>query len=39
MEILCSFLGDKHEICLVVIKLRMFTVAHTLTSLIHDCIE
>ena len=35
MEILSSFLGDKHEFCLVL----MFTVAQALTPLIYDCIE
>ena len=42
MEMLCSFRGDKHEFCLVVIKLLLllsFAVAQALTSLMHDCIE
>ena len=33
MEMLSSFRGDKHEFCLVVIKLSMIAVAKALTSL------
>ena len=33
------FGGDKHEFCLAVINLCMFTVAPALTSHMHDCIE
>ena len=39
MEMLGSFRGDKHELCLVFINFSTFTVAKALTSLIHDCIE
>ena len=37
MQMLSSFIGDKHE--LLSFSLSMFTVAKALTSLIHDCME
>ena len=39
MEMLSSFRGDKHEFCLVVIKVKHVRSFQVLTSLIQDCVE
>ena len=39
MEMLSSISGDKHEFCLVVIKLKHVRTFPSLTSLMPDCME
>ena len=39
MKTLSSIGGDKHEFCLVVIKLKHVGSCPSKTSLIHDCVE
>ena len=39
MEMLISVRGDKHEFCLVVIKVKHVHSCSNLTSIIDDCIE